>query len=70
MITTQNYGKLTEEESHKLDCTLDLITEKTYMIDPQPCYQLSENDKGETIATFQNGFEQYILPEIIESIKN
>ena len=70
MKNQTNYGKLTEEQSHKLDCTLDSISEQVYMQDPQPTYGLSENDKGETIATFQNGFEMYILPEVIESIRN
>ena len=69
ITSTTNYGKLSEEQSHELDCTLDTIAEANYMFDPQPCYQLSENDKGETIGTFENGFELYILPEVIESLR-
>ena len=68
MKTKVNYGKLTEEQSHRLDCELDTIAEATYMIDPQPGYQLSENDRGETVASFENGFELYLLPEVIEGI--
>ena len=64
-----NYGKLTEAQEYKLDCMLDSISEQVYTQDPQPSYGLSTNSKGETIARFENGFELYILPEVIESIK-
>ena len=57
---TQNFGKLTPDQEHELDIRLDRIAELTYQQDPQPCYQLSTNDKGETIATYENGFENYL----------
>ena len=64
-MTKQNFGKLTKKQQHELDCKLYDISDKVYMFDPQPYYQITENKEGETIATFENGFEHYIEPALV-----
>lgn len=61
MIThKQNFGKLTDEQEHKLDCMLYEVSDKVYMFDPQPSYQIVRNAAGESIVEFENGLEHYL----------
>jgi len=59
-ITYVNVGVLTPEEEHNLDIKLSQIFDRVYMLDPQPNYQLTQNEKGETIIECENGFELYV----------
>ena len=58
MMVEENFGKLSEEKSHELDCLCDKIFNRVHMINPQPTYQLIKKD-GETILLCENGFEKF-----------